>query len=505
MNDFRLASTESWTDDLPTCGQTGVGTQTNQIYRRNGSRHEFHSCEDKSFHFCLNSNTYFYGLFDGHKGTNAANFVTQHLPAEVLLGQLIDATTDEDVRQVFAQAFNSVEREYFQSIDNSLAEKTLLELQIQGMSGMEAFQTFPEIVERLKTVTAEVSSGTTAVVALIHVNRLHVANVGDSKAILCKTDPFGSYTAVQLSTDHDLLNDDELTRLSALGLDINVLKQRQKIGNVSITRCIGNHVVKGAYQESTDLCAAKDEPVIAEPSIYSVPIDDSTQFLILASGSLFRTLEASTGTRQVNSDIVRMVAEEFQIQSTLTGVAQAVINKICRIHQDQYLAAMDDPTLPKSAKEIEDLTLMVRNFNHSLVKCMSSPNSRSSSMTSMQRRFDDQLRISINEEDEELADNGLEGLRGRSFSRTLITGHLTVNEEVIETIENTETTTTTDSSTEFEDRRFDSQRADPLVMDEEGKIEPYVQFDELFLSLEKAKSDGNFSDFVISDSDSNVQ
>lgn len=324
--DLRFASTESWTDALPSCNNTGVGTQTNQQYRRNGGRQEIHLCEDRNFHFCINSNAYgdlwFYGLFDGHEGQNAANFVYEHLPAEVLLGQALkDNMTEEKMCALYQTAFSSVDREYFQSIADVLAERTQLALQIQGMSTLEAYRQFPEIVDRLKTVTSEVAAGTAAVVALIHNDRLHVANVGDSKAILCRTDTHNQheYKAYQLTTDHDLNNPTELDRLSGLGLDIEVLKQTQQIGNISITRCFGNYLVKGAYNEFPELTAAKDEPVIAEPSIKSVVLDDNCQFLILASGSVFRALSEATGSHQVNSDLVRMVAEEFKTNSTLTG------------------------------------------------------------------------------------------------------------------------------------------------------------------------------------------
>lgn len=62
-------------------------------------------------------------------------------------------------------------------------------------------------------------------VALIYNNKLYVANVGDSRALLCKTDSNQVLRVVQLSIDHDLKNEDELLRLSQLGLDIRSLKQ----------------------------------------------------------------------------------------------------------------------------------------------------------------------------------------------------------------------------------------------------------------------------------------
>lgn len=46
---------------------------------------------------------YLYGVFDGHDGSRAANFAAQRMPAELLLGQLLEKTTDEDIKDVLNQ------------------------------------------------------------------------------------------------------------------------------------------------------------------------------------------------------------------------------------------------------------------------------------------------------------------------------------------------------------------------------------------------------------------
>lgn len=80
-------------------------------------------------------------------------------------------------------------------------------------------------VDKLNTLNCELSTGTSAVVALVYKGRLYVANVGDSRALLCKTDSNQVLRVVQLSVDHDLKNEDELLRLSQLGLDIESVRQ----------------------------------------------------------------------------------------------------------------------------------------------------------------------------------------------------------------------------------------------------------------------------------------
>lgn len=80
-------------------------------------------------------------------------------------------------------------------------------------------------VDKLNALNCELSAGTSVVVALVYSGRLYVANVGDSRALLCRTDSNGVLRVVQLSVDHDLRNEDELLRLSQLGLDVEKFKQ----------------------------------------------------------------------------------------------------------------------------------------------------------------------------------------------------------------------------------------------------------------------------------------
>ena len=48
------------------------------------------------------------------------------MPAEILLGQLNDKTSPEAVKSVLSEAFLAVERSYFESIDDLLAERANL-------------------------------------------------------------------------------------------------------------------------------------------------------------------------------------------------------------------------------------------------------------------------------------------------------------------------------------------------------------------------------------------
>ena len=86
-------------------------------------------------------------------------------------------------------------------------------------------------------------------VAVLTNNRLYVANVGDSRAILAYEESDGSLQVKQLSEDHGIENEQELERLMALGLDREQLKRTGRLGTQENTRSIGDYSVKAGYKD----------------------------------------------------------------------------------------------------------------------------------------------------------------------------------------------------------------------------------------------------------------
>lgn len=79
-------------------------------------------------------------------------------------------------------------------------------------------------MDQIKHLNGELASGTAVAVALICNNKLFVANVGNCRVLLCQTDTNSVLKVVQLSIDHDLNNEDELLRLSQIGINPNSLR-----------------------------------------------------------------------------------------------------------------------------------------------------------------------------------------------------------------------------------------------------------------------------------------
>ena len=85
------------------------------------------------------------------------------------------------------------------------------------------------------------------------------------------------------------------------------------MGNQENTRCLGNYLVKGGYQEFEDMQKATRELVVSEPDINGgIPLDDSCRFLLLMSRGLYRSLEQATGTDQVNRYIAQCTVEQVR-------------------------------------------------------------------------------------------------------------------------------------------------------------------------------------------------
>lgn len=438
---------------------SGVGFSQNQLYKRDGHWNPDHESEDESFHFHIEEGGIsLYGVFDGHCGTKAARFAKEKMPAEILLGQLEENSSEEAVRDVLRQAFLSLEKEYFADfIGQQLAERTNILAEMPSPQGRSLYDCSP-VLARLNH---EVASGTTAVVVLIFHGKLYVSNVGNSRALLCRMGSEGVLRVGQLSVDHDLRNEDELGRLEQLGLDVQKVVSTGRIGNQANTRCLGNYLVKGGYKEFDQLRNAAGEPVIASPEIHpGVTLDESCRFLILFTDGLYKALSEATENESVNILLAQMIVEEFKTQTSLNMVAQAVVDKVSRMHHDYFR----NNTFPNKR---EDMTLLIRNFNFPLPNSTMSPQSSRTLRNQPQfGHFNRQLNLYEYESSNATPVNPQFDGTPALLDRSIMTNSTT----------NTEPTTSTDS-----DLLTNSDHR--LTLDEQGRVMPYVDFSDYYKNI----------------------
>lgn len=467
---------KSWTDDLPICRKTGVGFSYNQIYREDGTRQEIHPFEDKSFHFQLeDGKVCFYLVIDGDKGSQVTNFIANSLPAEILFEENLARKNDGQIKHLLRQAFHNVERSYTTSISDILARKADLEDRVTGQNIVN--EVVPEVMEQLDMLNLEAAASASVLVILIIEDRLFIAHCGGCRAVLCrrKSDT-GELEPIQLNVEHTFDNEEEIKRLKNLRIDVDALKNttfRSKTSN--LTRCIGNCLLKNNYKDYECLRNVANCPLIADPEVTgALRINSSHQFLLIMSSGVVVALKEATGTRTPNHHLMKMVSEEFKVQTTLHGVAQDVVNKISRMHQDEFL-------LKRTLKgdSIEDMTLMIRNFNYQLIRDISPTTTAP-------------LSISISDENNyemTLQNLGIDGLViNPSAPKDTISSS---GSGAAATATSASTTTTTSDTSD--ERLFDSRRfyeSHNLDLDEEGRIKPYVDFSEFYASLQEAKRKG---------------
>ncbi|XP_047539723.1 TGF-beta-activated kinase 1 and MAP3K7-binding protein 1-like [Vanessa atalanta] len=344
-----------WTDDLPKCRNTCVASYFSPL-DGNPSSNDDYFC----FYCHTEDNSCLYGVFEPHNGLDAARFIMQRMAAEILFAPPSSSNTDEEIREKLRNAFVSVENAYIENYDGMIAERTSLQYRLQILKGhTQSTQMSDNILFRLKEIDQHLSGGATVVIALVHNNKLYVANVGETRALLCRTDDNSVLRVVQLTVDHSLNNEDELLRLSQLGLDVNKLRNAQYLGNQTGTRCLGNYLVKGLYKAFPTISAASSEPVVAAPEIHGpIALDESCRFLVLVSAGVYKRIQEVRGnSEQTNKQLSQIIVENFRKQSDFKRVSQSVLEEI----EEEFLSyCLKNSLTPKPNTHV---TLLIRNFN----------------------------------------------------------------------------------------------------------------------------------------------
>lgn len=269
----------------------------------------------------------------------------QHLPAEIIFDQLRDKSTDEEIRDVLKQSFFSVEKTYHNSIDNLLAQKAYFQCNIAEHQGNEE-----DTLSKLKELEQRLNVGASIALCLKNNNKLYICNVGTCRVLLCKIDENKAPRVIQFSVDHNLNNLDETLRLESLGLNANNLRANHFFE----TRVIGCYEGKGGYKDNEYLKKAKSEPILSKPEIVGgILIDNSSQFLILMSSGACKILNQiyNGDTAQENREIIKMCSKEFECQSSLTEVAQTVVEKLVNLYHQKY-----------PGRFVDDISIILRNF-----------------------------------------------------------------------------------------------------------------------------------------------
>ncbi|KAK9063152.1 hypothetical protein SSX86_017022 [Deinandra increscens subsp. villosa] len=170
-----------------------------------------------------------FGIFDGHGGSRAAEYLKENLFKNLMNHPEFLANTRLAISETYQQT------------DSDFLE-----------SGKDTFR----------------DDGSTASTAVLVGNHLYVANVGDSRTVISKAGK-----AIPLSEDHKPNRSDERKRIENAG-GVVMWAGTWRVGGVlAMSRAFGNRMLK--------------QFVVAEPEIQEQELDEEFELLVLASDGLW--------------------------------------------------------------------------------------------------------------------------------------------------------------------------------------------------------------------------
>ncbi|KAH7658356.1 Protein-serine/threonine phosphatase protein [Dioscorea alata] len=202
---------------------------------------------------CNEKDIHAFGIFDGHRGSAAAEFSAHALP-----GFLQELGYTSSPSEALIEAF----------IRTDIAFRNELVLHSNSK----------------RILHKDWHPGCTAVAALVLRDKLYVANAGDCRTILCR-----SGHPVPLSKDHVASCPDERARVIKQGMDVRWQMDTWRVGQAAlqVTRSIGDDDLKPA--------------VTAEPEITETSLSPDDEFLVMASDGLWDVLS--------NEDVISIIKD----------------------------------------------------------------------------------------------------------------------------------------------------------------------------------------------------
>lgn len=125
-----------------------------------------------------------------------------------------------------------------------------------------------------------VHSGTTALVCLLRQGRIHVANVGDSRCVVCTEDG----QAIDMSKDHKPDEIEETRRIEQAGG--RVTRAHRVNDDLNLSRALGDHF----YKTNSDL-NQRDQIITALPDVRTFPMSGN-RFMVLATDGIWNSMSS---------------------------------------------------------------------------------------------------------------------------------------------------------------------------------------------------------------------
>lgn len=279
---------------------------------------------------CLSSDTYLFGIFDGHAGTSCSRHVAMQLYdyicASVLHKHVINnLPLENSIEWLFSTIsnFNGYRREghlknvqrFHRIFSKDTTVTTIREALQAAFCALDddfLAEALPDSNGKLSRNRVKVvTSGSCGIVAHLRKDHVHIANVGDSAAVLGVRN-HGRISARLLSRPHCVDNGDEIKRLRAghpVAESGSILRSGRLFGELYPLRAFGDARYKWSKELQEKVLkpfgevppvGLKTPPYLnAEPEVLYHRLTSNDRFLVLASDGLWEWLDPDTVVRLV--------------------------------------------------------------------------------------------------------------------------------------------------------------------------------------------------------------
>ncbi|CAK8567548.1 unnamed protein product [Lathyrus sativus] len=234
-----------------------------------------------------------FGIFDGHGGSRAAEYLKDHL-FENLTKHPKFLT---DTKLAISETYQQTDAEFLDSVKDNFRD-----------------------------------DGSTASTAVLVDNHLYVANVGDSRTVISKAGK-----AIALSEDHKPNRSDERKRIENAG-GVVMWAGTWRVGGVlAMSRAFGNRMLKPF--------------VVAEPEIQEQKIDEETEVLVLASDGLWDVVQNDDAVSIARAEEAAEAAARKLTEAAFNrGSADNITCIVVRFNHEKRHPANPDEADPASSQ-----------------------------------------------------------------------------------------------------------------------------------------------------------
>jgi len=302
--------------------------------------------------FLLIKNLYLFGICDGHgiQGHYVSNFIKNILPSylnyieidnyiskknkslDSMLSSLYNKSENSSVKDIHIIKY------FYDKFQINPAEFSFIKNKFSEISKnlKESFYKIDNDLLKSKQSFDTEKSGSTVCVGILNSKNLILANIGDSRAILCSYNK--SWKSSQLTKDHKPKDKSEYKRIIASGGTvsrmINVEKNEEEIGPYRVWDKTQDKGPGLAMSRSIGDGQAKNLGVLAEPDIFEYTLNEGDKFIVCASDGIWEYLS--------NDNVMNIIKDIYEKEGKAEDACDLLVKKASEEWKKENNKTMDD-------------------------------------------------------------------------------------------------------------------------------------------------------------------